>query len=521
MKGLAALVWAASFGLALLRVSFPNDHFDRISRGRQILAYGEHPFADFFDPGYFLTLYVSAAGQALTGGGLLGEALIASAAIATAGALTFRLAASASGSRLVGLAAAALAWFVAPRHYDYDKVLFYTAGLALCWQYLDAPARGPLVAAAVVTALASLFRYDNGLYVFAAVVAGIVVRHRRTPSRATADLVLYAAVVLAALLPALLFIQVTAGVGEALRQVAAYAREEGRRSQLLSLPLLGADRTSVAYVLTVAMVPAALAASLRHLRTRGPTADVDAAKLLAAVVLLGCVCLFVLREPIAARVGAAVPLAAVIAAAIARPPRGTWLAAGCAVVVAGLLALQGTRLQRAPAAIAGRLAALPAAAAASPRSGFFPNDGALAGLTTYLRACTSPDARVLVTWFAPEVFFFSQRGFAGGMAVFLGTHWSSAADQHRTIGLIESQAVPLAIIEAASLDDFRSTYDRVAAHLDAAYREAGATSFGDPRVADDGYRVLIRRSLGDVPRDGKWQLPCPSRVEELHQAAFE
>ena len=191
------------------------------------------------------------------------------------------------------------------------------------------------------------------------------------------------------------------------------------------------------------------------------------------------------------------------------------------MVIAAFLTRQSTSLLRAPAAIAGRLAALPAAAAASPRSTFFPDDGALSGLAIYLRTCTAPDARVLLTWFAPEVFFFSERGFAGGMAVFLGAHWSSPADQQRTIALVEAQAVPIVILEAASLDDFRSTYDRVAAHLDAAYRHAGATSFGDPRVANDGYRVLIRRSLGDVPPDQERRLPCPSRVEELDDAGLE
>ena len=37
-----------------------NDHFDRLARARQIAMYGDVPFRDFFDPGYFLTLYSSA-----------------------------------------------------------------------------------------------------------------------------------------------------------------------------------------------------------------------------------------------------------------------------------------------------------------------------------------------------------------------------------------------------------------------------------------------------------------------------
>jgi hypothetical protein len=42
-RALAAIVFAAAFVWLLLNVELLNDHFDRISRGRQILVYGEHP----------------------------------------------------------------------------------------------------------------------------------------------------------------------------------------------------------------------------------------------------------------------------------------------------------------------------------------------------------------------------------------------------------------------------------------------------------------------------------------------
>ena len=81
---LAVLVFACAFSWLFLTVEMLDDHFDRISRGRQILVYGERPFVDFLDPGYFLTLYTSAAALAISGGSLLGEAVIDSAAIAVA-----------------------------------------------------------------------------------------------------------------------------------------------------------------------------------------------------------------------------------------------------------------------------------------------------------------------------------------------------------------------------------------------------------------------------------------------------
>jgi hypothetical protein len=517
---LAALVWLAVFAMSLLRVHFLNDHFDRISRGRQILAYGEQPFADFRDPGYFLTLYVSAAGQALTGGGLLGEALISSASIAAAAALTFWLAASASGSLLIGLLAAALTSVVSPRYYDYDKVLFYMVGLTVCWRYADSPTSRHLAAAGFVTALASLFRYDNGLYVLVASLAAIVIRRWQDPWGVLHHVALYLCVVALSLLPALIFIHFTAGLAEAFGQLTAYAVVEGRRSELFSVPPLAMDETSVTYLAIVAMAPLALLhVGLPRARTRN-SVEFSHAKIGAVALLSICVSIFILRDPIGARLGAAAPPALVLAAWIV----GQWLPRGLSkpllatlavIVFASALVMlqqQGRRLLRAPAALARRVSAVTTALGAAPPGRiYFPDNGALAGMATYLRACTPISGRVLVTWFAPEVFFFSERGFAGGMVVFLGEHWSSQQDQGRTIEQLDAQLVPLAILQNESSEGFRSTFPLVAAYLDAEYRIAGSTSFDDPRVASDGYQVMVRRDLGDVPTDADWRLPCPRR----------
>ena len=48
----------------------------RLARARQIAMYGDVPFRDFFDPGYFLTLYASAFVERALGDNLLGEMLL-------------------------------------------------------------------------------------------------------------------------------------------------------------------------------------------------------------------------------------------------------------------------------------------------------------------------------------------------------------------------------------------------------------------------------------------------------------
>src|SRR5688572_27602905 len=74
-----------------------DDHFYYLLRGWQIL-YGELPFRDFVDAGAPLYFYVSAAVQVLFGRGTLSELAFGTTLIALAAALTFWLAARASGS---------------------------------------------------------------------------------------------------------------------------------------------------------------------------------------------------------------------------------------------------------------------------------------------------------------------------------------------------------------------------------------------------------------------------------------
>ena len=64
LRGAAALLllfWLLALWLAIGSYSLTNDQFGRISPARQIARYGELPFRDYFDPGYFLTEYSSAA----------------------------------------------------------------------------------------------------------------------------------------------------------------------------------------------------------------------------------------------------------------------------------------------------------------------------------------------------------------------------------------------------------------------------------------------------------------------------
>src|SRR4029079_11808904 len=90
--------WLGALTVSVSTYNIINDHFDRISRARQIARYGELPFRDFFDPGYFMTEFSSAGLPLLLGDSLLGEILLNTVFIATGATLVFVLARRASDS---------------------------------------------------------------------------------------------------------------------------------------------------------------------------------------------------------------------------------------------------------------------------------------------------------------------------------------------------------------------------------------------------------------------------------------
>jgi hypothetical protein len=521
---LAVVVFAAAFTWSLLTVELLNDHFDRISRGRQVLAYGERPFVDFRDPGYFLTVYASAAMQAMSGGRLLGEAILDSAAIAVAVALTFLLAAHAAGSTGVGLVAALFAVVVEPRYYDYDKVLFYTLGLVVAWRYADRRTAGTLIVLALITALAGLFRYDNGLFLFVVGLTTLIVSHWREPSMFARRMLLFVAGVLIVLAPVAAVWQETIGVSEVARQIRAYAEVEGPRTEIFKPPTFrfetalalfdGGNRTVVLYFVVVALLPLAAARLLwRTVRSAPQGIEHETAKIAAVVALGVLVAAFILRDPVAARLGSAAPMAAILAVWLAAPvlprPQSTF-ARRLAIVIGGALALNSALLLtgRSPADLlqvsqtrTAGMAMLRELARVPPPAALMPDT---AGMVAYVRGCTPPGSRVLVDGFVPQVYFFAERGFAGGMAVFFGGHWSSVHDQELTIEKLRREFVPLAIVDPG----FASTYDRVGAYLASAFEPAGVSSFGNPRAPEGGYQVLIRRGIESSSVDSRWNLPC-------------
>ena len=643
-------IWFIGFFLVLCvfhlqTFSLTDDHFDRISRAHQIAQYGELPYRDFFDPGYFLTLFSSAAAQSVFGGVLLGEAVIAVLGLSLGFSLTLLLLVQVTRSWPLAFLITGAAVFAAPRFYDYDKVFFYSLGIFLCWRYIERTSLKNLALLGLGTATAFWFRYDNGLYIACATTVALFVIHGKHRVLLH-HFVIYSLTIVALSLPCLIFLQLSGSLWQYGSEIVDYASREGVRTSLFQFPDIQID--DEAPLLAVASRPSypirvrwaldvndaqrilleqhyALQSprlvggptwayrlqdtSSQHIRQliedpriedtglidRG-MATVPAAESIAGHVRrslmslvpvfrlrvlpgvfsatnaeafsyylclsipiltflfvllpigrcrgrrswrremarglsLATLCLlvdaFVLRDPIAARVGAVAPTITVL---------GTWnlmqwvplrtklpiqsenretpnmplkiayaLFVACLAVGVVLLAdekLTPTLLS--PQSWRSTVAKL----AASPPSEDLLPRGGQAGLIRYLRACIGPQDRLLATWFVPQLFALAGRGFAGGMPVFFGGHWSEIPYQRRIIARLEKQSVPLVLMKEKTVDDFRRNFILVDEHVRRNYRLVEKSSFGDSEVRDDGYWVLKRRGLPITRRYEPGGLPC-------------
>jgi hypothetical protein len=91
----------------------------------------------------------------------------------------------------------------------------------------------------------------------------------------------------------------------------------------------------------------------------------------------------------------------------------------------------------------------------------------------YLDSCTTPADRVLVTWSAPEYYFFARRPFAAGHALFLPKGFRSESDQQQMIHRVEEHRVPIALFNEDQHEEFARAYPLFAEHLRAAYMPVG------------------------------------------------
>ncbi len=129
----------------------------------------------------------------------------------------------------------------------------------------------------------------------------------------------------------------------------------------------------------------------------------------------------------------------------------------------------------------------------------------------YVTACTSPTDRLFVLGHHPELYYFSDRRFAGGHAWLLPFYYSADADQARIVARLRNASVPIVLTEtgAAYDEDYRQAFEQVHQYLEDEYMDAGEVEFGSPWPL----RVLVRADLEPMRRYEPLDLPCFTRAE--------
>jgi pimeloyl-ACP methyl ester carboxylesterase len=125
-------------------------------------------------------------------------------------------------------------------------------------------------------------------------------------------------------------------------------------------------------------------------------------------------------------------------------------------------------------------------------------------LARYIHDCTNADDRLLVTWAAPEFYFFSKRPFAGREGPLFPVLRRPDSFEPQILEAWKQKRVPIVLTNDESYREFATTFPGLATHLAEAYTEAGKTEWDErPSIT-----VHVDRNRMVTGRDTEFGLPC-------------
>jgi hypothetical protein len=507
-----------------------DDHFFYVVRGWQIL-FGDIPVRDFVDHGAPLYYYIAAAVQVLFGRGTVSELAFSTTMLSASAVITFLLATRASGSILAGLAACLLHVWLGPRFYNYPKVLIYAVAIPLLWRYADRPTASLRVWLAVLTVIGFLFRHDHG--VFVGLATGVLILSLRELSlkERLRHLAIYSGLVVILVAPYFVFIQVNGGLISYFRQASAWAERDRAREPIVwpglfdnpdgesdeakagSLVAKVRDNAEAWVYYTEILLPFfalfVLAVSRDGFRPDWP----HAREKLAMVAVLGAALdAGFLRSPLEARLAdPSVPLVILAAWLLVALPRllisdaslqPAWLRVrvplkaitaliGVLMVLLFVFLIKGDLYRRLDKASMTdrfgkpfeRVGVIAKQLHMDWDLGLWaarPERPDLITLSLYINACTTPDDRVLVQSYLPQVLAIARRAFGGGHADLRPGFFEFEEAQRLTVQRLRSRSVPIILLDTDdSLRSFYRAFPIVTAYIDQEYRQAGMHTFDE------------------------------------------
>jgi hypothetical protein len=124
-------------------------------------------------------------------------------------------------------------------------------------------------------------------------------------------------------------------------------------------------------------------------------------------------------------------------------------------------------------------------------------------LIDYLTTCTSPNARLLTLTFAPEVFFYAHRAFAGGQVSLTPGYFVDDRNVGLMLERIAKQDVPLVLMDSETRQEMMQ-YRRLGSYVEARYHEIGRFPVGPGKE----FILLAENDRASITRFGVQQLPC-------------
>jgi len=509
---------------------FTNDQFAHLMRAENMLR-GQQPLRDFADAELrgawpALSYAVPAWAQQIGGRTLLSEAYLTLGALAIAHALVFLFALALSRRWWVALLATGVAVVTAPRAYSYPKVLMLALGVMALRFAMSTPSPLGLGLAALVTAVATLFRHDCGVYVGAGIIAGVIALDP-APRVAGRRLGIYAGFTALWLLPSAIWVQVYGGIPSYIRAALATAAHEADRTKV-ELPALwtlspGTSEGLVGLTYYAFWVVLGVAAPILAIRSFDssrfrPADRATAYGLLAMAALANH---FLMRGSLSQRIGdAAIPVVALAAWSIAAASGiSSPLARRLATVVPAVLLvlmlaaassygsvvrrLDESGLAESWQKTASRFTEVRAGLRQLPPVDWsaFRTDQSLPQAARYIAECTSPDDYLMVAAEAPEIYVFAHRRFAGGQASLSMGLYTSQADQQRAISRLREQSVPIVLAEVSRFQsEFIFTYPLLARYITDHYHQAG--------TIDERFLVFVEANRTPRRADPYSGLPC-------------
>jgi hypothetical protein len=518
----AIFVLAACFRF-LTVVSFSNDEYIGVAAAQQMLS-GEWPTRDFFDPGMPLMYAASAGSQLIFGRNPFAEAILTAIALAAAAVLTVVAAKKLSGSLAIGIVTALVEIAIYPRGYSYPKMLLYAAAPLLIWWYQDRPGSvARMLVLAVFIQIAFLFRHDHGLLIGASCACAVAVGDGSAGIRRQVGrrLAVFAALVLIATLPYLIYVSTAGGVVSYFAQGVAFSAAEAAGNHLTIPPFGPAipwERNGEALLFFLFYLsPCVSAVVLWRTRARGHRPRTFAA--VAPVIVLSLlVDRAFLRDELWTRLADAFVPAALLYAwlvgeinsLVSRDRRLAWRAAAGVVAFATLLAVVAigrTTEQLNRAGLFGGLRRMPERFTERSEelherfnAHQMPSRAALALVPffEYVDRCTAPDHRLLLPGFIPEVAVYAQRPFAGGRSTILAGFIDTPDDRRRIQERLTAQTVPFVVVTPNDKARVWAAYPELARFVQDGYEPliTYRSETGDPVV-----EVFVSRTLQSPKQD--------------------